>query len=49
MGWCINYYIIAHFRVQTISDILSTQIKWNQSNDFTDEPIELMFEISQVN
>ena len=49
MCWCIDQLLIAHFRVQTISDILSTQIKWNQSNDFTDEPIELMFEISQVN
>lgn len=37
------------FRVQPISDIISTQIKWNQSNDFTSEPIELMFEVSDVN
>ena len=31
-----------------ISDILSTQIKWNQSNNFINEPIELLFEVSEV-
>ena len=37
-----------YFRVQTVSDIISTQIKWNQSNNFTNEPIELFFEVSEV-
>ena len=36
------------YRVQTISDILSTQIKWNLSNNFVNEPIELLFEVSEV-
>lgn len=35
-------------RVKTISDIISTQIKWNQSNNFTNEPIELLFEVTEV-
>ena len=36
------------YRVQPISDILSTQIKWNLSNNFVNEPIELLFEVSEV-
>ena len=38
-----NYY-----RIQAISDILSAQIKWNHSNNFVDEPLELLFEVPEV-
>ena len=37
-----------YYRVQTISDIISTQINWNRSKDFTNEPIELLFEVPEV-
>ena len=37
-----------YYRVQTISDIISTQIKWNKSNNFPNVPIELLFEVSEV-
>ena len=49
MCFVFNCLVITCFRVQTVSDILSAQVKWNQSNDFSNEPIEILFEISQVN
>ena len=42
------YRSLYNYRIQAISDILSAQIKWNHSNNFVDEPIELLFEVPEV-
>ena len=39
---------IVYYRIQAISDILSTQIMWNYTDNFVDEPIELLFEVPEV-